>query len=827
MEAEPVAHISEDGGIHAKNVSTEFIARYRQSDGTPQSLLEHLEGASMFASMFAGKIGLPVFGELMGLVHDFGKYSSAFQSYIKSSEGRIEPDDDEYVDASRMRGKIDHSTAGAQFLWEKKGGSPFGQISAEIMAACIASHHSGLIDFLSPEGNDVFGKRMAKLTEKTHVDEVKAKIDPAVASHVNRLLISPAIETELRKRLERLREGALSPETRQFMIGYLVRFLFSTLIDADRLNSAEREPGSVPEWPLLIDTLETHLTHFKTRNRIDEIRTDISSSCLKCATREKGLYQLTVPTGGGKTLASLRFALHHAERYKMDRIIYVVPYTSIIDQNARVARSVFADIEVCGKQIVLEHHSNLTPEKDTNESKLLAENWDAPIIYTTAVQFLETLFASGTRGVRRLHQLANAVIIFDEVQTIPIRTVHLFNNAVNFLVGQCGSTVVFCTATQPLLDEVDPKKGAARLSPNSQIMPEVGALFMELQRAKIDDGCKSGGWTENEVADAALQQLYDSGSVLIIVNLKAQARDLYQRLQRETEHVYHLSTSMCPAHRTVVLDKIKACLNPDHPAPVICISTQLIEAGVDVDFGSVIRYLAGLDSIAQAAGRCNRNGLRTMGAVLIVNPENESLDNLPDIKMAKEVAERVLREYSDDPAAFGNDLQSPAAMSRFYEYYFFKRAHEMAFPLFPKDIGRNDDLLSLLSTNTESVVIYQNEKKQSPPLHLRQSFMTAAKAFKAIDSPTEGVIVPYGPEGERIIAELFASSKFEERCLILKEAQRYSVNLFPHEVRKLKEKRRLHETWEGSGVLCLDERHYNEHFGANTEEVAEMKAIIA
>jgi CRISPR-associated endonuclease/helicase Cas3 len=315
--------------------------------------------------------------------------------------------------------------------------------------------------------------------------------------------------------------------------------------------------------------------------------------------------------------------------------------------------------------------------------------------------------------------------------------------------------------------------------------------------------------------------------VLVIANKKAQARELYRCLQGKTEHVHHLSTSMCPAHRTAVLDKVKACLDPENPVPVICISTQLIEAGVDVDFGAVIRYLAGLDSIAQAAGRCNRNGLRPTGKVLIVNPANEGLDKLPEIRVAQNVARRVLREFHDDPAAFNNDLQSPKAMERYYLYYFFQRAHEMAFPLSRSEIGRDDDLLSLLSANTQSVEAYKHAKRQAPPLHLRQSFMSAAKAFKAIDSPTEGVIVPYGAEGERIIAELSASTRFDDKSHLLKAAQRYSVNLFPYELRKLKEQRRLYEAWEGSGIYCLDERHYSALFGASTDEVAEMKALIA
>ncbi len=804
----------------------QFVARYRQTDGSPQSVIEHLEATAKLASEFSGKIGLPMIGELTGLLHDFGKYSNAFQTYIKSAEGIIEPDDEDYVESRSLRGKIDHSTAGAQYIWKNRKDSSIWKLAAEIMTLCIASHHSGLIDCLSPDGTDIFNKRISKSKEQSHIDEVNDKIDESVRGHVKRILASTVVEEDLRKRLERIMSPEPQLEIRQFMLGFLTRFLFSSLIDADRLNSAERKPNAKLAWLPLLEILEAHLTNFITRNRIDEIRAEISTSCMRFADREKGLYQLTVPTGGGKTLSSLRFALHHAAKHKMDRIVYVVPYTSIIDQNARIARSVFAPLEESGRQIVLEHHSNLIPEQDTNQSKLLAENWDAPIIYTTAVQFLETLFAAGTRGVRRLHQLGNAVIVFDEIQTIPIRTVHLFNNAINFLVGQCGSTAVFCTATQPLLHKVEPTKGAARFSADSEMIPKVGDLFRELHRTTIEDRCKPEGWTVDDVAGASMQALKKSGSVLVIVNKKAQARELYQCLKGKSEHVYHLSTSMCPAHRTTVLDKIRVCLDPKNPVLVICISTQLIEAGVDVDFGSVIRYLAGLDSIAQAAGRCNRNGFRLTGKALIVNPANESLDKLPEIRMAQEVTKRILREFHDDPAVFDHNLQSPRAMERYYHYYFFQRAHEMTFPVLRREFGRDDDLLSLLSTNTVSVEAYKSSYKQAPPLSLRQSFMSAAKAFKAIDSPTEGVIVTYD-KGEQIIAELAALSRFDDKSKLLKEAQRYSVNLFPHELAKLLEKRRLYEAWEGSGIYCLDERNYSEEFGVSMDDVAEMKTLIA
>ncbi|MDH4162715.1 MAG: CRISPR-associated helicase Cas3' [Nitrospirota bacterium] len=803
----------------------QFVARYKQADASPQSVMEHLEGTAKLASDFARKIGLPMIGELTGLLHDFGKYSNAFQAYIKSAQGTMEPDDEDYVETREMRCKIDHSTAGAQYLLSNEWDSDFMKIAAEMMALCIASHHSGLIDCLAPDGTDVFTKRIRKSREKTHYAETLNNVESHISNRVRGLLGSAATESEFQHRIEQLREGISSVGVGQFMLGFMARFLFSALIDADRTNSAGRDASVKPDWTLLVDILEANLDGFVSRNKIDEIREKISSSCLQCADREKGLYQITVPTGGGKTLASLRFALHHAAKYDMDRIIYVLPYTSIIDQNARVARALFAFLELTGKQIVLEHHSNLTPEQDTPESKLLAENWDAPIIFTTAVQFLETLFASGTRGVRRLHQLANSVVIFDEIQTIPIRTVHLFNNAVNFLVSQCGSTVVFCSATQPLLHKVDAKKGAATLSDNPEMMPNVDELFRDLHRAKIEDRCRASGWSVTEIAETAAKELVESGSILVIVNKKSQARELYQLLHGKTKHVYHLSTSMCPAHRTTVLDKIKTCLDPRNPSPVICISTQLIEAGVDIDFGSVIRYLAGLDSVAQAAGRCNRNGRRKAGRVFIVNQQNEDLSKLPDIMEAKKAAERVLREYHENPAVFDHDLQSPKVMERYYLYYFFNRVHEMAFPVSDNDIAnmtRNDDLLTLLSTNKESVQIYINEQRKAPPLHLRQSFMSAAKAFKVIDSPTQGVIVPYG-DGERIIAELVGGSN-EKRALLMKQAQRYSVNLFPHEMMKLKD--RLYEVWEGSKVYYLDERHYSEQFGASTDQTSEMKTLI-
>jgi len=801
---------------------TQYVARYRETDGSPQSLKDHLERTSTLASTFASKLGMPAFGELCGLLHDLGKYSDAFQQYLKSAAGKIDPDDDAYVDAKGKRGKIDHSSAGAQYVWtQSTNKDAVAQLTGQILALCIASHHSGLIDCLAPDGTDSYSKRMCKPVTSSYLDEVVLKMDDEICGKAKTLLNESCLTDELLVSCKALVADNPSTLIREFRLGLMVRLLFSALIDADRLDSAGREPVVQTLWGPLIESYESHLAQFAVRNHVDGIRCEISSTCLQFSKREKGLFQLSVPTGGGKTLASLRFALHHAQRHKIDRIIYVVPYTSIIDQNAREVRNIF---EPAGSSnlIVLEHHSNLTPEKETWQSSVLSENWDAPIVFTTSVQLLETLFASGTRGARRMHQLANAVLVFDEIQTLPIKTVHLFNNAINFLVGQCGSSVVFCTATQPLLDRVAANKGAAKFSTAADMMSSVENLHKRLHRVQVYDERKPGGYQLHEIAELARLELDRSGSVLIVVNTKAQARGIYKLCKHLAEDVCHLSTSMCPAHRMDILDKVRACL--DDCQPVICVSTQLIEAGVDVDFGSVIRALAGLDSIAQAAGRCNRNGLRDMGRVLVVNMANENLDQLQEIRKAQDVCERVLDEFASDPEIFFGDRLHPLLMERFYEYYFFNRAHEMAYPLPARQPG--GDLLSLLSSNSAAVEAYKGSNKAAPPYALRQSFKSAAESFRVIDAPTEGVVVPYGVEGKQIIAELAATSLFDAKHGLLKQAQQYSVNMFPWEIAGLQEKGRVYPAWEGGQVLCLDARHYSMDFGASIEEVSDMETLV-
>lgn len=795
----------------------------------------HLLEVADLSGSLAQKVGMLHAGEIVGLLHDFGKYSSEFQQYLKSALGILEQDkDDDFVDPTSKKGKIDHSTAGAQTVWrELKSRGSVARIVGEILAVCIASHHSGLIDCLGADGTDLLSKRLEKPDVWSHQREAWTRSSEAVLTRYKELIGSPNLISEVQGIIRAI---CLNRETEtiiRFKVALLVRCLLSCLIDADRINTANFELpslgkyrllGRYEEWPVLLDRLERHLSGLINTSTIDRLRHDISNHCRAAAERERGIFTLTVPTGGGKTLASLRFALRHAQIHQMDRVIFVAPYTSIIDQNADVVRKML-ESSVHGAlpgNIVLEHHSNLLPERHSWRNKILTENWDAPVIFTTTVQLLETLFGGGTRGARRMHQLARAIIIFDEIQTLPVKCIHMFNNAMNFLVEQCGSTVVLCTATQPLLGKVDAQNGVIRVTVGSEIMPDVANLFEKLTRVEILDERKGGGWKNEEVVDLAIQEVRFSGSCLIVVNTKAAARTLYQLCKEVSPElpIYHLSTNMCAAHRKASLSRIRELLKASSSSPVLCISTQLIESGVDVDFGSVIRFTAGLDSIAQAAGRCNRHAQRATGHVHVVNPAEDQSDMIEDIRIGRQVTERVLHELSPEQLNRKGAILSPEAMDLYFRYYFFERRKEMSYPVGPQRHERDDTLLNLLSENSLAA------DGRALPNYLRQSFKTAAQLFKSIDTPTQGVIVPYG-DGEELIKDLCTKVEVEKQFELLRRAQQFTVNVFPNVMRRLVEEQALFEVEQGVGIFYLDSRYYHREFGLSDSPVNPMEMCYA
>ena len=822
-----------------------YIAHLRKSDGQIQSVQAHLKETAVLAKAFAKKLNLELPGELLGLMHDFGKYSHKFQKYIHDETGLFNPDlDDE--ESTPNGSKVDHSTAGAQWVYRelRKFGAEqgIGELFGQMLGLCIASHHGeGLIDCLNSEGNAIWKKRFEKDDELTHLVECEHNADEAIKQKAHELVGENLIRSLLNAVKPILSDQTTNNKIKEFYLGCLTRFLFSCLIDADRINSSDfereaqkevRRLTEKPDWQMAIDQVESKLAGFQNRYPIDEIRRRISSDCLKRAVDSQGIYTLTVPTGGGKTLASLRYALHHAQKHNLDRIIYIIPYTSIIDQNAQAVR------EILGEDWVLEHHSNLEPEKQSWQDKLLSENWDKPIVFTTMVQFLDAWFGGGTRGARHIHPMTNAVLIFDEIQTLPVKCVHLFCNVLNWLTAFGKSTAVLCTATQPLLGESGLQnfpegkresiaaRGLLKQPAHAEIMgtdEQREELYKKLSRVEIRFNEKSGGWNVDEAGAFLLEQFQTTPSCLFIVNTKKWAQELYQYCQRQnmpSESLFHLSTNQCAAHRKAIFDTIKARLK--NKEPVICISTQLIEAGVDISMACVIRALSGLDSIAQAAGRCNRHGeKKSKGQVWVLNLQEQDFTRiLPDIQAGKTHAERVFRDFA------GQDILQPEAMKRYFEYYFYNRSNEMVYPINEK--AKNDGLLHWLSDNcfnrgAKFSGYLKNDILRNRDLYplLMQSFKSAGRIFQVIDAPTHAVIVPYG-EGAELIAKLCGEWDPKEMYDAKKKAQRYSVNVFPNVWDKLQKENALYETIEGSGTYYLDERYYNDEFGLSLDETSEM-----
>ncbi|USD30297.1 CRISPR-associated helicase Cas3' [Pseudoalteromonas sp. SCSIO 43201] len=817
--------------------SLAHIAHPDIQHGNHQSVFAHLQGVSQISAVLATKIGFTEQGQLIGLLHDFGKYSSAFQHYMRliiQEQAGYNPDNDEGSTESSasksLKGKIDHSSAGAQWVYQALLAHldklqqqdqtlvPFGLAIVQALSICIASHHSGLIDCLS-KNEHVFANRIKKHDDLTHLSECVEKADPEVLTQAQSLASYNGLFKCSQNLKSMFQKYELSVIEQDYYFGMFTKLLFSCLIDADRIDSADFEqPDNRAErfkpadWGLACDKIESFIAKYVPVNPIDHIRSEISENCVNRAQEEIGIYSLTVPTGGGKTYASLRFALHHANRHNLDRIIYIIPFTSIIEQNAAAIRNVLKGLNT--DDWVLEHHCNLEPEQQTWRSKLACENWDKPIILTTMVQFLETVFASGTRGSRRLHQLSNAVLVFDEIQTLPIRCVHLFNNTLNYLTRFCRTTALMCTATQPLLNQLPQQikhLGELQLPRENELTPNIAELYQQLERVSIQDITKKTGWNAAEITELIQKQLAAEQSCLVIVNTKAWAKTLFQALQHQVSDemaIFHLSTGMCPAHRKAILDEIRMRLSEG--VMTLCISTQLIEAGVDVDFGCVIRFVAGLDSIAQAAGRCNRNGKQQKGNVFVLNPNDENIGMLHDIRTGIAATNRIFTEFDEA------DLLKPEAMERYFQYYFFERLKEMTYPL-----KGGQSLLNLLSSNLNNINPTQ--------FTLKQSFMTAAKQFKAIDAPIHSVIVPFNDEAQSIITQLCAINKAFDAVTfhnLLKAAQKYSVNIFPNVWQKLNEQQAVYPIAQDEAVFYLSEAFYSQDFGLSLEVANAQQDLI-
>lgn len=577
-----------------------------------QTLESHLVMVAELAAERAERFGMTEAGYVAGLLHDLGKYSAEFQKRLNGSKQRV-----------------DHATAGAVVAKERLG--PLGHL----LAYAIAGHHAGLAN----------GRDAGERTPLAH--RLEAEL-PALDPRWQKELSLPA----------QMRPPAHFTQRRErgfFQYAFLTRMLFSCLVDADFIDTENfyalhekgmpHARGGGPGLGVLRDALNDHLAAFKTDSAVNRLRGEILTHVRTQAEKSPGRFTLTVPTGGGKTLASLAFALDHAIAHGMDRVVYVIPFTSIVEQNAAVFRRALGEY---GDAAVLEHHSAFdsdAPRNRDSRDKLRrdSENWDAPIVVTTAVQFFESLFAAKTSRCRKLHNIANSVVILDEAQTMPLPLLRPNVAALDELALNYRTSVVLCTATQPALAETDDPECsfAGGLRDLHELAPCPQELYRQLERVTV----RHVGTLDDE---ALRDELLATEQVLCIVNNRRHARALFEAIA-EQPGAYHLTTSMCALHRRQMLAEILQQLKEGQPCRVV--ATSLVEAGVDVDFPRVLRAEAGLDSIAQAAGRCNREGKRHVAdsEVLVFATANDEWAPPPELEQFAQVSREVLRSHGNDP----------------------------------------------------------------------------------------------------------------------------------------------------------------------------------
>ncbi|MBU3159497.1 CRISPR-associated helicase Cas3' [Clostridium frigoris] len=786
-----------------------------------QSVKEHLDNVSKMSMEYGAKVSLENTGELIGILHDMGKETNKFDKYIHYSSSH--PSD------KSLRGTINHSTAGAKFIYDNFYNTTdmFQKFTAQLISLAICSHHGGLIDCLDLKGIDIFTNKMETDKDILYDEALRNfKLEYSGIEHIKDLFNKS--KDEIENIFININKIDGSAKFGHFAAGMLEKYLFSCVIDADRYDTytfmegkdQKKSIDKLDLWNELVDKLETKLESYPKLTKIDLLREEVSIACKNFAENKPGIYQLAVPTGGGKTLSSLRYALGHAKKFDKDRIFYIIPFTTIIDQNAKDIKDI-----LCRDDIILEHHSNLVVDNQQEDYKLLTERWDSPIVLTTMVQFLDTLFSGGTQGVRRMHNLANSIIIFDEIQAIPIKCINMFNSAINFLANICNATIILCTATQPLLSTT---KMPLMLSENANIITDIHEKFKQFKRVNLVDKRIVGGYSVSTLKEFILEimEKLDSASeikdklasVLAIFNTKNAAKDVFNELKKanadlpkEKQYlIFHLSTNMCPSHRMKILKDMREKLGHQR---IICISTQLIEAGVNISFGCVVRSLAGLDSIAQAAGRCNRHGESSCSDVYIVNVEGENVSKLVDIKEGQECTKRVLDEFKANPNIFDNDLLSPKTMERYYKYYYYNRSAEMDYTL-PKPDNDNS-MYDLLSTNSEGGNSFNSRNTCKSKLMLKQGFKTAGKDFQVIDQNITGVIVPY-EEGEELITLINGQCSLGELKQYLRKAQQFSVNIYETDKRKLEQMGGLIGL-KDNAIITLRKEFYTEDAGVTFE----------
>lgn len=683
-----------------------------------QTIKEHLLNTSSIARAICDIPELTYFAETCGLLHDIGKYSTAFQNRLMGSPKPVE-----------------HSAAGAQYLVSLAEDNQHKEWFATLLAFCIAGHHGGLPDY---------GSLANTASDPTLRARLKRQIEDYSAFHDEFPNYQFSFPTSL--------PIIAARKSGEFSLSFLVRMLYSLLVDADFMETESFingpiDRGNFPALSQIHKVFDQFLTGFDhPESALNIKRTELLKSCIAQAGSDQGLFSLTIPTGGGKTYTSLAFALAHARAHHLKRIIYCIPYTSIIEQTARVFR------ECLGPDCILEHHSNYdwqskNSQEDSNSEgastntaieklKWASENWDIPIIVTTNVQFFESLFANRSSRCRKVHSMMNSVIIFDEAQMLPRDYLEPCMAGLAELIVNYKSSVLLCTATQPPLEKFFPKT----LQPK-ELIQSPHEVYTFFKRVTVKD---LGNQTDEEIS----HRINVADQALCIVNTRKHAKGLFEQINENGR--YHLSTLMCPAHRKIVVDQIREQLAAEQPCRVV--STQVMEAGIDLDFPVGFRALAGLDSIVQAAGRVNRENKRDEGTLYVFQPDSAFVKHTPAyIRQTADVARIVLNQYADP-------ISIPALTAYYQELYGIQ--------------GKN------AFDKNEIMACFEKGIYDEPNF----DFRTAAEKFKIIKDDTVSVIVPWDDFAMKEINKLRYA---ELPTSFLRSLQPYTVNIYPNEFNAL------------------------------------------
>lgn len=789
----------------------EYPAHIRKVDDKKyiQTVEEHCRGVAEIAAELLRDIGLEKTAYLAGIIHDLGKFSENFKNYIEKAA------DGEKV----QRGSVNHTFAGVRFLLEKhsdKQLSGFSDIVLEILAYAVGAHH-GLFDCVDDNNNNGFTKRM----QKEGIDYLNAaqeflKICCSKQDIEDLLKQSEKECLPVFNEIEKLADNAdakIQNTQITFYIGFLARLILSAIIEADRSDTSqfmngysEKTVKNISEiWINCIKNVEQKLSTMPLDKPINKTRAQISALCAEAGNLESGIYRLNLPTGAGKTLTSLRYALHHALAHNKKRIIFTMPLLSIIEQNAGIIHDYIGN-----EELILEHHSNIV-ETDENDEldkrELLIESWNVPIIITTMVQLLNTLFAGKTSNIRRMQALCNSIIVIDEVQTVPDKMLSLFNLALNFLAKICNATIILCSATQPCFEKT--------MYPLDKSVKDLITLTKEqetvFKRVRLE---YKGEMDCEELADFAAGILEENNSLLLVCNTKNEAAVMFNLLCSKIKDVkaFHISAGMCTAHRKETIKEMQEALE-NKQQKVLCVSTQVIEAGVDVSFARVIRLLAGMDNIVQATGRENRNReFDGLAPGYIVRLKGEVLKGLSDIEAAKNAAANLLVKYKNSPKIYDDDLMSAKAVNEYYKSL-YENVKSGYHDFYIESV--RDSILNLMSCNgnVDSEKIPEYNK-----YFMHQALKTAGGLFTVFDESSIDIIVPYN-RGTEIIQEVFAvgDKDYEKLKAILKKAKLYTVSLFKYQKIKLEEQGALIFV-PNAGVYILQDGYYDELTGLNLNQ---------